>query len=549
MELQENAAVAAEEAGNCPVVRGPRCHFCQSQFYSKMTQGRGYNYAFIRKWTQRKDVFSKDLIIVPIHVNGNHWTLAVINFTLKRFEYYDSLFGDPGDVLLNLRRWLEDESVDKRNTRFDASSYVDVVYKTSTPKQSNGYDYGVFMLTTARYLACDAKLTFTQEDMPSLRRRLVLEILRRIPSHYTREGGGSGDDNNGNNCGQSDSGGSGGGGGLDAEEHSDGSSPTEDSSEDGYIDEDGGDGGDGIGKDKPTAADPAVETGAATVAAATIAIAAAATAVAAAQTAFSATSVPLAASTSTTSRGRPLRAAAKAAMERTKPQIELGPPVPPSLCYLSCLERAPSTMEDAGYGCKTLQKITQGTVVAIYTGELLPVDTKVPKALHEYVMQQTSTMVVVGDPMVDMAASVNEPCHPDAGMPSMEVANLAAEHVEVEVNGEVLQLLIYVTAIDIQANAELTVSYGLGGPKGKGNQRRGAAAPQRGRVPAGDLRMLFDAFCAGRGITAADVAATYGAIDGAVPGCSQESQSSSQGSGEQSATLTAIMDRNARRLR
>ena len=54
---------------------------------------------------------------MPIHCHGNHWTLAVINFKAKRFEYYDSLFGHEGQVLTNLRRWLNDESADKKKVR------------------------------------------------------------------------------------------------------------------------------------------------------------------------------------------------------------------------------------------------------------------------------------------------------------------------------------------------------------------------------------------------------------------------------------------------
>jgi Ulp1 family protease len=42
-----------------------------------------------------------------IHCHGNHWTLAVINIKLKRFEYYDSLRGGPLMVLENLRQWLQ----------------------------------------------------------------------------------------------------------------------------------------------------------------------------------------------------------------------------------------------------------------------------------------------------------------------------------------------------------------------------------------------------------------------------------------------------------
>jgi len=158
----------------------PRCHFHQTNFYTKLAEGvGGYVYKNVARWTRRVDVFSKDLIIVPIHCHGNHWTLAVINMKLKRFEYYDSLRGPAEMTLVHLRRWLEDESRDKKKAPLDTSEWTEVVWKRGeTPQQRNGYDCGVFMTRTADWLARDAVLSFTQEDMEHLRRLTVLEIKR-----------------------------------------------------------------------------------------------------------------------------------------------------------------------------------------------------------------------------------------------------------------------------------------------------------------------------------------------------------------------------------
>jgi Ulp1 family protease len=134
-------------------------------------------------------VFDKALFIVPIHCHGNHWTLAVINLLLKRFEYYDSLRGSPvrrerleppgsraslqcppppmpckpkswwfsslpwqGAVLRNLRQWLVDESKDKRKQPLDLSDWKDITFKSGTPQQHNGAPltptFFVFVLLT-----------------------------------------------------------------------------------------------------------------------------------------------------------------------------------------------------------------------------------------------------------------------------------------------------------------------------------------------------------------------------------------------------------------
>ena len=37
------------------------------------------------------DVFSKDVILIPVNHNNAHWTAAAINFRRKRLESYDSM--------------------------------------------------------------------------------------------------------------------------------------------------------------------------------------------------------------------------------------------------------------------------------------------------------------------------------------------------------------------------------------------------------------------------------------------------------------------------
>lgn len=37
------------------------------------------------------DIFSKDVVLVPVNHNNAHWTAAAINFRRKRIESYDSM--------------------------------------------------------------------------------------------------------------------------------------------------------------------------------------------------------------------------------------------------------------------------------------------------------------------------------------------------------------------------------------------------------------------------------------------------------------------------
>ncbi|KAJ3333854.1 SUMO1 sentrin specific peptidase 1, partial [Kappamyces sp. JEL0680] len=70
--------------------RYPSIHIFNTFFYEKL-QTNGYS--SVRRWTKKIDVFAKDFIIIPVHM-GMHWCCSVINFRLKRFEYYDSLHGN-----------------------------------------------------------------------------------------------------------------------------------------------------------------------------------------------------------------------------------------------------------------------------------------------------------------------------------------------------------------------------------------------------------------------------------------------------------------------
>lgn len=83
-------------------------HFFNTFFYAKVQQG--YDKSRLKTWTKRVrlrcadrsvdyaeadllqvDLFSKDVILIPINQGNSHWTSAAINFKKKRFECYDSL--------------------------------------------------------------------------------------------------------------------------------------------------------------------------------------------------------------------------------------------------------------------------------------------------------------------------------------------------------------------------------------------------------------------------------------------------------------------------
>lgn len=44
------------------------------------------------------DIFSKDVLLIPVNHANAHWTAAAINFRLKRIESYDSMGMSRPDV-------------------------------------------------------------------------------------------------------------------------------------------------------------------------------------------------------------------------------------------------------------------------------------------------------------------------------------------------------------------------------------------------------------------------------------------------------------------
>ncbi len=68
-------------------------------FYSKLIKD---GYSSLKRWTRKVDIFSYNLIVVPIHL-GLHWTLAVIDMNCQEIRYYDSMNGNNNECLKALR--------------------------------------------------------------------------------------------------------------------------------------------------------------------------------------------------------------------------------------------------------------------------------------------------------------------------------------------------------------------------------------------------------------------------------------------------------------
>jgi len=168
---KENAqAIGKREGSNLLDV-----HYFSSFFWAKLTK-EGYERGRLAKWTKKVNLFSKDVILIPINHSNAHWTAAAINLRQKRIESYDSMGMARHVVFTNLRKYLDAEHRDKKKEPFDFTGWEDIAPEDA-PQQDNGWDCGVFTCHFLEALSRGVeRFAFAQRDMPYLRRRMIWEI-------------------------------------------------------------------------------------------------------------------------------------------------------------------------------------------------------------------------------------------------------------------------------------------------------------------------------------------------------------------------------------
>lgn len=143
-------------------------------FFPKL---RSSGYSAVRRWTKKMDIFSRDILLVPVHL-GVHWCLSVVDFRKKAVMYFDSMGGNNDEACRILFEYLQQESKDKKGKEMDTSGWsLHSKKRNEIPQQMNGSDCGMFTCKYADYVTKDKPITFTQKHMPYFRRKMVWEIV------------------------------------------------------------------------------------------------------------------------------------------------------------------------------------------------------------------------------------------------------------------------------------------------------------------------------------------------------------------------------------
>ena len=139
-----------------------------------------------------------DTIYVPTNLSGQHWTGLIIDTTRHHVMYYDPL-GDINyspRVLYYIKCWIQSErlhllqqnllSTERAATLGDPDLWTFQVNPPGSPQQTNGYDCGIFYLSTILYHIQGRAPKYTQHHIPLIRKQLVAAILSgTIPSPHT----------------------------------------------------------------------------------------------------------------------------------------------------------------------------------------------------------------------------------------------------------------------------------------------------------------------------------------------------------------------------
>ena len=177
-----------------------RYHCMDGTFFSQLCRVRSkhitFNYpavaARFEDWLEDRHPLNRSIICIPTNASGSHWNGIFILVDQRTILHVDSIRLDShrsgSKVIMAVQYWLAQEirSLLARpysSTDFHARllALQDPAAWTYTcrdvPAQSNNYDCGVFYIMNLVYLLQSRMPSFTQHDIPFLRRQLFAALI------------------------------------------------------------------------------------------------------------------------------------------------------------------------------------------------------------------------------------------------------------------------------------------------------------------------------------------------------------------------------------
>ncbi|KAG7464662.1 hypothetical protein MATL_G00168080 [Megalops atlanticus] len=147
-----------------------KVHFFNSFFYDKL---RTKGYEGVKRWTKNVDIFRKDLLLIPIHLEV-HWSLVCVDVPRRAITYFDSQRTLNRRCPKHIAKYLQAEAIKKEQKDFLTGWKG--FFKMNVARQNNDSDCGAFVLQYCKCLALGQPFSFGQQDMPKLRRLMYKEL-------------------------------------------------------------------------------------------------------------------------------------------------------------------------------------------------------------------------------------------------------------------------------------------------------------------------------------------------------------------------------------
>jgi len=153
-----------------PSPAGANTYCFSTYFYPKY---RANGLEGVRRWSHDVDLQSKDMLLFPIHLHGNHWSLVVVRLPSRTIYYYDSLDFGGKAPMQTIKKYLIERLQVKGLT---------VEAKPKCWRQHNPYDCGVHLCRTAFLLAIGESASIYVEstgDTKRFRQKIRRSLLAR----------------------------------------------------------------------------------------------------------------------------------------------------------------------------------------------------------------------------------------------------------------------------------------------------------------------------------------------------------------------------------
>ena len=156
------------------------CYCFSSFFFTAVNRNNSYNYKEVTRWTTKVLWSNYGKILFPLNIENVHWALVVVYLNLQQIHYYDSMNHSGAKFLDIVFKWLTDEMQHKQlSINIIDWKLLDTSDITFVPKQSNGFDCGIYTIVAADFICNDRPLQngYSQSDMPAYRQKIANDIL------------------------------------------------------------------------------------------------------------------------------------------------------------------------------------------------------------------------------------------------------------------------------------------------------------------------------------------------------------------------------------